>query len=292
MISISEQIELFIEELVRREYSDHTIKSYKIDLEEFSVFIEKIGKKDLEEIKRPDIRGFMGELLSYGYKKSSVARKLSSIKAFFRFLVRNKLINRNPSLIIKTPKTERPIPSFLSEDEMEKLFVSIPHETHLEIRNRAILELLYGTGVRASELTNLNLSDVDLGEKLIRVLGKGKKERILPLGKKAYEWLNYYITEVRKYKEGALLLSKSGKRLGQRDLQRIVKRYIANVAKLHQMSPHTLRHTFATHLLNRGANLRAVQELLGHESLSTTQIYTHISIEKLKEEYKKAHPRA
>jgi site-specific recombinase XerD len=234
----------------------------------------------------------MGELLSYGYKKSSVARKLSSIKSFFRYLVRNKLINSNPAISIKTPKAGKPIPSFLSEDEMERLFNSIPNKTDLDIRNRAILEILYGTGIRASELTNLDLSNIDINERLIRVFGKGKKERILPLGKKAFEWIKKYINEVRGYEEGALFLSKSGKRFGQRDLQRIVKRFITNVATLHQMSPHTLRHTFATHLLNRGANLRAVQELLGHESLSTTQIYTHMSIEKLKEEYKKAHPRA
>jgi len=278
--------------LVRREYSDLTVKSYKTDLEEFSVYLDKIDKKILDDIKRTDIRGFMGELISYGYKKSSVARKLSSIKSFLRYLVRNKLIKSNPAISIKTPKAGKPIPSFLSEDEMEKLFNSIPNKTDLDVRNSAILEILYGTGIRASELTNLNLSNIDINERLIRVFGKGKKERILPLGKKAFECIKNYINEVRGYEEGALFLSKSGKRFGQRDLQRIVKRFITNVATLHQMSPHTLRHTFATHLLNRGANLRSVQELLGHESLSTTQIYTHMSIEKLKEEYKKAHPRA
>lgn len=278
--------------MVRREYSDLTVKSYKTDLEEFSVYLDKIDKKILDDIKRTDIRGFMGELISYGYKKSSVARKLSSIKSFLRYLVRNKLIKSNPAISIKTPKAGKPIPSFLSEDEMEKLFNSIPNKTDLDVRNSAILEILYGTGIRASELTNLNLSNIDINERLIRVFGKGKKERILPLGKKAFECIKNYINEVRGYEEGALFLSKSGKRFGQRDLQRIVKRFITNVATLHQMSPHTLRHTFATHLLNRGANLRSVQELLGHESLSTTQIYTHMSIEKLKEEYKKAHPRA
>ncbi len=292
MSGISEQIELFTLDLVRREYSNLTVKSYRTDLEEFSIYLDKIDKKTLGNIKRADIRGFMGELLSYGYKKSSVARKLSSIKSFFRYLVRNKLINCNPAISIKTPKAGKPIPSFLSEDEMERLFDSIPHKTDLDIRNRAILEILYGTGIRASELTNLNLSNIDINERLIRVFGKGKKERILPLGRKAFEWIKNYINKVRGNEEGSLFLSKSGKRFGQRDLQRIVKRFITNVATLHQMSPHTLRHTFATHLLNRGANLRAVQELLGHESLSTTQIYTHMSIEKLKEEYKKAHPRA
>jgi len=291
-VNIFEQIDLFIEELIRREYSYHTIKSYKTDLVEFSAFLEKTGKRGFNEIERYDIRMFMGELLSYGYKRSSVARKLSSIKSFFKFLVRNKILKRNPSLSIKTPKTGKPIPSFLSEEEMEKIIDSIPGKTELDLRNRTIIELLYGTGMRASELTNLNLSDVYLDERLIKVYGKGKKERILPLGRKAYEWLKKYINEIRGFGKGALFLSKSGKRLIERDLQRIVKRYISMVAILRQMSPHTLRHTFATHLLNRGANLRAVQELLGHESLSTTQIYTHMSIEKLKEEYKRAHPRA
>jgi len=175
---------------------------------------------------------------------------------------------------------------------MEIMLDSIGDETELDIRNRAILELLYDTGIRASELTNLDLSDIDLKEKLLLVYGKGGKERILPLTRKACETLVGYLDEVRGYEEGAFFLSKSRKRLGQRDLQRVVKRYISSVATLHQMSPHTLRHTFATHLLNRGADLRAVQELLGHESLSTTQIYTHLSIAKLKEEYKRAHPRA
>jgi integrase/recombinase XerC len=291
-VKIDKEIDSFLEELIRREYSELTIKSYKIDLEEFSVFIEKIGKEELNDIRRNDIRHFMGELLSYGYKKSSVARKLSAIKSFCRFLVRNKILKVNPSLSIKTPKTEQPIPSFLSEDEMEIMLDSIGDETELDIRNRAILELLYDTGIRASELTNLDLSDIDLKEKLLLVYGKGGKERILPLTRKACETLVGYLDEVRGYEEGAFFLSKSRKRLGQRDLQRIVKRYISSVATLHQMSPHTLRHTFATHLLNRGADLRAVQELLGHESLSTTQIYTHLSIAKLKEEYKRAHPRA
>jgi len=291
-VNIEEKIDLFLEERVRREYSDLTIRSYKTDLEEFKSFLEKIGKDDLTEIEKKDIRGFMGELLSYGYKRSSVARKLSAIKSFCRFLVRNKVLKRNPSISIKTPKTEVFIPSFLSEEEMEKIFDSIPEDKDLDIRNRAIIELLYGTGIRASELTNLNLSMVDLKSKLLRVYGKGKKERILPIGRMASKWLGRYLSEVRGYKDGPFFLSKSGKRLGQRDLQRIVKRAISSVTTLHRMSPHTLRHTFATHLLNRGANLRAVQELLGHESLSTTQIYTHMSIEKLKEEYKKAHPRA
>ncbi|MEA1912223.1 MAG: site-specific tyrosine recombinase/integron integrase [candidate division WOR-3 bacterium] len=290
-MNIEEKIDLFLEERVRREYSDLTIRSYKTDLEEFKSFLEKIGKDDLSEIKKKDIRGFMGELLSYGYKRSSVARKLSAIKSFCRFLVRNKVLKRNPSISIKTPKTEIFIPSFLSEEEMEKFFDSIP-EKDLDIRNRAIIELLYGTGIRASELTNLDLSMVDLKSKLLKVYGKGKKERILPIGRIASKWLERYLSEVRGYKDGPFFLSKSGKRLVQRDLQRIVKRAISSVTTLHRMSPHTLRHTFATHLLNRGANLRAVQELLGHESLSTTQIYTHMSIEKLKEEYKKAHPRA
>lgn len=282
----------YIEELIRREYSDFTIKSYKTDLEEFWSFLQKNNKEDFTEIERKDIRGFMGELLSYGYKKSSVARKLSAIKSFCKFLVRNEVLKSNPSLSIKTPKVDKPIPSFLSEEKTRKVFDLLPLETELDIRNKAILELLYATGIRASELVSLNLSMFDADNKLLRIYGKGKKERILPVARSAFQALDRYLSEVRSYDKGALFFSKSGKRLGQRDLQRIVKKAIERAATLHQMSPHTLRHTFATHLLNRGANLRAVQELLGHESLSTTQIYTHMSIEKLKEEYKKAHPRA
>jgi len=285
-------IDNYIGELVRRKFSDFTVKSYKTDLEEFGSFLQKNGKSDFSDMDRKDIRGFMGELLSYGYKKSSVSRKLSAIKSFCKFLERNKISKRNPSLSVKTPRTDTPIPSFLSEEEIEKMLDFSSMNTELDVRNKAILELLYATGIRASELVNLDLSMFDMKNKLLRVYGKGKKERILPVARAAFETLNRYLSEVRGYRDGALFLSKSGKRLGQRDLQRIVKKAIVKVATLHQMSPHTMRHTFATHLLNRGANLRAVQELLGHESLSTTQIYTHVSIEKLKEEYKKAHPRA
>jgi tyrosine recombinase XerC len=285
-------IDNYIEELVRRKFSDCSVRSYKTDLEEFNSFLEKNGKKSFAEIDRKDIRGFMGELLSYGYKKSSVSRKLSAIKSFCKFLEKNKILKRNPSLSIKTPKTEKRIPSFLSEEEVTEMLDSFELKTDLDVRNRAILELLYATGIRASELVNLNLSMFDINSKLLRVYGKGKKERILPVPKVAFKFLNRYVSEVRGYDNGALFLSKSGKRLVQRDLQRIVKKEIEKVATLNRMSPHTLRHTFATHLLNRGANLRVVQELLGHESLSTTQIYTHVSVEKLKEEYKKTHPRA
>lgn len=285
-------IDNYIEELTRRRFSDFTVKSYKTDLEEFYSFLRKSGKKNFFEIDRKDIRSFMGELLSYGYKKTSVSRKLSAIKSFYKFLERNKIIKGNPSVSVKTPKSEMCIPSFLSEEEVMKMLDFSPQEKELDIRNKAILELLYATGIRASELVNLDLSMFDMKSKLLRVYGKGKKERILPVAKAAFEALNTYISKSRGYTEGALFLSKSRKRLTQRDLQRIVKKAIVKVATLNQMSPHTMRHTFATHLLNRGANLRAVQELLGHESLSTTQIYTHVSIEKLKEEYKKTHPRA
>lgn len=285
-------IDNYIEELVRRRFSDFTVKSYKTDLEEFYSFLRKNGKNNFSEMDRKDIRSFMGELLSYGYKKSSVSRKLSAIKSFCKFLERNKIIKGNPSVSVKTPKTERSIPSFLSEEDIGKMLDFSSEKKELDIRNKAILELLYATGIRASELVNLDLSMFDVKSRLLRVYGKGKKERIIPVAKTAFEALNKYISEGRGYAEGPLFMSKSGRRLTQRDLQRIVKKAIIMVATLNQMSPHTMRHTFATHLLNRGANLRAVQELLGHESLSTTQIYTHVSVEKLKEEYKKAHPRA
>lgn len=285
-------IDNYIEELVRRRFSDFTVKSYKTDLEEFYSFLRKNGKNNFSEMDRKVIRSFMGELLSYGYKKSSVSRKLSAIKSFCKFLERNKIIKGNPSVSVKTPKTERSIPSFLSEEDIGKMLDFSSEKKELDIRNKAILELLYATGIRASELVNLDLSMFDVKSRLLRVYGKGKKERIIPVAKTAFEALNKYISEGRGYAEGPLFMSKSGRRLTQRDLQRIVKKAIIMVATLNQMSPHTMRHTFATHLLNRGANLRAVQELLGHESLSTTQIYTHVSVEKLKEEYKKAHPRA
>jgi len=281
----------FLNYLNSRMYSVHTLRSYRIDIAQFDAFIKSKGINTVREIKPIHFRSFTASLMGKGYSNSSIARKLSGIRCFMRFLKKRKIIEFNPAVSIKTPKKEKRVPSFLSEQDMKNLFQSLPLNTPLDLRNLAIIELLYGTGIRASELVGLDLSDVNLYGDTIKVFGKRKKVRILPLGSRAKEALIKYI-KIRGDKAGPLFLSKSEKRITQRDLQRIVKKAIVKVATLNRMSPHTLRHTFATHLLTRGADLRAVQELLGHESLSTTQIYTHFTVEKLKEIYRRAHPRA
>ena len=281
----------FLAHLKSRDYSALTVKSYEIDLKEFKIFLDVQGIENIDDVKRVHIRAFMGELLTSDFDNRSVARKLSAIKSFFRYLRRRNILKKDPAVSVKSPRTGRKIPSFLSEDEIKNMFDRFHVKNRLDIRNIAILELLYGTGMRASELVGLDISDINFNASTVKVFGKRKKERILPLSNKVITKLKKYL-EIRDNNEGALFLSKSGKRLTTRDLQRIIHRLIAGVADLHKMSPHTLRHSFASHLLSRGADLRAVQELLGHESLSTTQIYTHLTIEKLKEEYKIAHPRA
>lgn len=280
----------FIDYLNSRNVSEHTIKSYENDIFQFLNFLKKNGINDFRDIKVIHIRNFLSHLLDNGYSNTSVARKISSIKAFMKFLKKTGNIEQNPSISIKSPKKKRKSPSFLTEREMEELFDLLPKNNFLDIRNISIFEILYGSGLRASELVNLKLSDINFYNETVSVFGKRKKYRILPLTKKSVESLKKYI-ELRGKNEGPLFLSKNGKRLTQRDLQRIVNRFISQVTTLTRMSPHTLRHTFATHLLTKGADLRAVQELLGHSSLSTTQIYTHYTIEKLKEVYKKSHPR-
>jgi len=284
-------IEGFVQYLNSRDVSPHTLKSYKKDIEQFIIFLKDMEIENLNQVKPLHIRSFLGTMINRGYSPDSIARKSSSIRTFFRYLTRMGYIKSNPAAGIKSPKRRKKSPSFLSERQMEELFDSIEPKTPLEMRNRAILELLYGTGLRASELVGLDVDDIDIRAEKLTVLGKRRKMRILPIPSRAKEALIDYL-KVRWADVKPLFISKSGKRLTQRDLQRIVKRYIQQVASLNRMSPHTLRHTFATHLLTRGADLRAVQELLGHSSLSTTQIYTHFTVEKLKEIYKLAHPRA
>lgn len=270
-----------------RGVSEHTVRAYRNDLTEFADWLGEFAKIiDVRRISRRNVRDFLGSLARYGYERSSISRKTSSLKSFFKFLLRENIVNINPAGDIKYPKPKRKLPSFLSIEEMNKLL-----DDNLSKRDRMIIELIYGTGMRASEICSLNTKDVDFSNETVRVMGKGRKERILPLTRKAKDAIRDYLSPSRD-KNTPLLLNKFGKRLSQRSLQRIVGKYIRAVADLTHSSPHTLRHTFATHLLDRGCDLRTVQELLGHSSISTTQIYTHITPERLKKIYKQAHPRA
>lgn len=275
-----------------KNFSTHTYRSYQVDLGQFLEFLaDRKSGKDLSKINREDIRDYIGFLLKYGYEKSSVARKLSSLKSLYKFLTRRKIVNSNPVRAVKTPKISKKLPGFLTEYQTQKI-MDIQGNDERSFRNKAIMEVLYGAGLRASELVSLNISDIDLHNDIVLVKGKGGKERIVPLGSYAQKAVQEYLTIRKEKNNHALFLNLQGKRLTTRSVQTIVKRLISRVADASHTNPHTLRHSFATHLLERGADLRAVQELLGHSSLSATQIYTHISVERLKKIYDKAHPRA
>ncbi len=283
----------FIETLKSYGYSAHTIRNYTIDLSQFISFLEKKGK-DLHEITHIDIRDFIGERLKERNLKTSIARKLSSVRSFFYFLVEKKVLEHNPSEVISTPKLEKKLPSFLSEKEAINLLGEGKNLT--EKRDICIIELLYSSGLRVSELVSLNWDNVNLRNRVIKVKGKGKKERIVPFGSHAErrlkEWFRLRF-EINKGKidEEPLFLNMKGERLTARSVERIVKRYgIELIGK--RITPHSLRHSFATHLLMRGADLRTIQELLGHESLETTQRYTHLNIKELKDIYQRTHPRS
>lgn len=301
-------IGLFLESLAAEKgYSDQTIRAYRKDLEAFFAFIAQSqavseGRKKRARPVSPSqidgirIRGYLG-FLHRQNKKTTIARKLSAIRSFFRFLVKRGLISENPAELVLTPKQDKTIPVYLPVDEMFRLLDSIQTDTLLGLRNRAIFETLYSSGIRVSELAGMNYSDVDFAGAVVRVLGKGKKQRIIPIGQKALEAIKAYREQLDRqigaeaFKNGALFLNKYNKRLTVRSIARILRNLVDAVGLLTTVSPHAIRHSFATHMLDAGADLRVVQELLGHKSLSTTQKYTHVSIDRLMETYDKAHPR-
>ncbi|NOQ19111.1 MAG: tyrosine recombinase XerC [Desulfobacterales bacterium] len=301
-------IGLFLESLATEKgYSDHTLRAYGNDLEAFFSFIAESqasaeGRQKHTRAVSPTqidgiiIRGYLG-FLHRQNKKTTIARKLSAIRSFFKFLVKQGVISENPAELVLTPKQDKTIPTYLSVDEMFRLLDSIKTDTLLGLRNRAIFETLYSGGIRVSELAGMSFSDVDFSSALIRVLGKGSKQRIIPIGQKALKAITAYREQLGRQmdsaalKNGALFLNRYNKRLTVRSIARILRKLVDAVGLLTPVSPHALRHSFATHMLDSGADLRVVQELLGHKSLSTTQKYTHVSIDRLMETYDKAHPR-
>lgn len=277
--------------------SHHTIASYRRDLSQLAEYLEE-RRVRLTEIDNFILRGFLARLHEKNNKKSTIARKLASIRSFLQFCLRKKWLEDNPAKVVATPKQDRHVPSFLSEEEMRH-FLDLPQKPKrvLDLRDRALLELLYATGVRVGELVGMDVDDVNFDERLIMVRGKGKKERLLPFGSKAVESLHAYIGKKTlinrgKIEENPLFLNYRGKRLTSRSVERIVNKYIKRAALRRKISPHSLRHSFASHLLSRGADLRVIQELLGHESLATTQKYTHIDLGQLLDVYRKSHPRS
>ena len=300
---MTNDIRTYLDYLKReRNYSLHTIASYEDDLAQFYEFLQQHFSSsdiDLKNVDHLTIRLFLGELIERGLSKKSVARKLSAIRTWFKFLVKTKILLHNPSVHVVTPRLPRKLPVFMDESAVEKM-MTIPDITTKEgVRDRAVLELLYGTGMRLDELVKLERRDIDLKGQTVKVLGKGRKHRLIPLGSKAKDALIMYLNKRAEFFSNstfsdpeALFLSAGGQRMYPRGVYRIVNKYIGEVAELEKKSPHVLRHTFATHMLNRGADLRAVKELLGHESLSTTQLYTHVTVDRLKKIYHQAHPKA
>jgi len=277
---------------IEKNYSKHTLINYSSDLKVFSAFMQG---KDVQKMEHLDMRRFLAELRQGNFAKASIARKLAALRSFFKFLYKEGYIKSNPASAITTPKLEKKLPTFLSVEEAAKLLEAPRDSDANGLRDRAILETLYSTGIRVSELVGIDADDVDFISGVVKVTGKGNKERLVPIGDKALRIMRSYL-EKRSHplaKEAkAVFLNKSGGRITDRSIRRVVDKYIRLMAMRQGISPHTLRHSFATHLLDRGADLRSVQELLGHMNLSTTQIYTHVTTERLKNVYQKAHPRA
>ena len=314
-----------------KHFSGHTAKCYGADLSQFTDFLiagpeSGLGSEDhkdhqwsmqsggmataletkveakLEQIilavDADTVRKYMAELNQQQYSKSTVARKLATLRSFYKFLVKRNYLTSNPVTSVRTPKQEKKLPQFLEYQEVQRLLNTPPTNTWLGARDRAILEVLYSTGMRVSELVGLNMDDVDFLGEVIHVRGKGKKERISPVGSSALQAIQHYIEFRNKRMQNdssfdakVLFANKHGQRLSTRSVRRKMDKYLQMAGLDPSISPHTLRHSFATHMLNNGADLRSIQELLGHQSLSTTQVYTHLSTTKIKDVYDNAHPR-
>jgi len=292
MVPFSYYIDKFLNYLaIEKNYSGHTVTNYKIDLKEFEAFLTTNTPKDIKEIDYFILRKFLSLLSEKNLNKRTVSRKISTLKSFFKFMVREEAIKNNPADSLIYPRLDKNLPVFLTEEQVVKILNLPKNDTLLDLRDKSILEILYSTGARVSELANLKIDEVDLISAIIKVMGKGRKERLLPLGEPAVLSLKKYLDK-RIDKNPSLFINQHNGSLTDRGIRLIVDKYMRQAAMNLKVSPHTFRHSFATHLLNRGADLRSVQELLGHSSISTTQVYTHLTIDTLKKVYDKAHPRA
>lgn len=298
IMNINDHIAEFLVHIKRvRNFSDLTVRTYQIDLEDFLKFLREKFPKLLDDLSKLNVwilRAYLAGLMDAGLSPKTVQKKISAIKSFLKFLVANNVIELNIAKYIRLPKVDKRVPAFLDHDQTEKIFDFISPDDPIQARNVAILELLYATGIRRAELVRLDINDIQMEEKTVRVFGKGRKERIVPFGEPAREALVYYLSFGRpalspKDKK-ALFLSNKGKRISANQVYEIVKKYLSLVTD-GKRSPHVLRHTFATHLLDEGADLISIKELLGHESIATTQVYSHATIEHLLQVYKKAHPK-
>jgi len=294
-MALHQQIQQFTTYLqTERSVSPHTLAAYSSDLSQLLVFAvrEKGDAVSAQDIDHLLLRRYLAGL-SKSTKKSSIGRKLAAIRSFFRFLLRRGIVTKNPAELVATPKKEQRLPFHLDIDQTTSLMEAPDDDQKFGLRDRAILELLYSSGLRVSELTGLNIGELDLAAGMVRVTGKGGKERIVPVGSRALKAVQEYLDERAQSAEtGALFLNTRGGRINRRSVARIIDTHVLRIAAFKRISPHTLRHTFATHMLEGGADLRAIQELLGHASLTTTQKYTHVTIDRLMEVYDKAHPKA
>jgi integrase/recombinase XerC len=276
--------------------SAHTVRSYEDDLVVFGRFLDdNLGEGTDPAVADPArLRRYAAWLSSQGYAATTIARRLASLRSFFRYLRKQGVVTSDPAAGLRNPKQPKRLPRLLGIDDVIRLLDSIPVDQPLGFRDRAMLETLYGGGLRVSELVGLNLEDLDFEQELVRVRGKGKRERLCPVGRMAIRWIAGYLPlrEPEHAAEPALFLNRYGNRLTTRSVGRLMEDHLARAGLTHAASPHTLRHSFATHLLDRGADLRSVQELLGHRNLTTTQIYTHVTRERLLDIYHEAHPRA
>ncbi len=302
MKDIEKEVRGFIQHIqAERNFSENTVISYGRDLSDFGDFLRerKLQQNPLRRIDRSILRDYLVFLKRKRLKETSIAHKVFVLRSFFRYLLRKGKIPSDPASSLSSPKRKKSLPTFLTISQMKGLLKAPSRESVWGIRDLAILELFYSTGMRLSELVDLDLSSIDFQGEVVRVLGKGRKERVIPVGREALGVVKNYLSLRRSAfksqldtNEEAIFLNRSGKRLSARSVGRIVKKYATRFSEDQKTSPHTLRHTFATHLLDEGADLLAVKDLLGHQSLSTTQVYTHVTTERLKKIYKKAHPRA
>jgi tyrosine recombinase XerC len=299
-----ELIKSFLDFLkLEKNYSVNTLLAYEDDLVQFNRFLTNHFQSDNFELSAVDnvtIRLFLGELVESDFAKKSIVRKLAAVRSLYKYLIKKGIIKSNPTINIATPKVPKKLPTFLEEPSIDRM-LNLPDTSTVEgLRDKAILELLYSTGIRLSELIGLNLDNIEWSKETIKVLGKGKKSRIVPFGSKSKDALRKYLERrdelisdlTKKSSINSVFLSNRGLRIYPKGVYLIVNKYIRLVSDVEKKSPHVLRHSFATHLLNRGADLKAVKELLGHESLSTTQIYTHVTVDRLKRVYDQAHPKA
>lgn len=285
---LKDLIDDFINQLKGQNYSEHTIKNYRIDLKQFEQFCNEI-ELDIEDLKRDEVREFLVELYHIGYKATTVSRKIASLKSFVNYLLKEKILNQDPILLIESPKKEKKLPNFIFQKEIDELLKNRDSDN---IRDYCIFEVLYSTGLRVSELSNIKLKDIDFMNSNIKVLGKGKTERLVFLSPSTVMRMKEYLQSRINDSENYLFLSQKGKKLSPASIWHIIKNMSKKLKLNKDISPHTLRHSFASHLLDNGADIRSVQKLLGHKDLSTTQIYTHISKEKLKKVYESCHPHA